>query len=201
MALLTDQWATYEVNNKNYMNAFNREVESIDLQNKWGLASDIASAVGGTISGATMGAALGGGAGAVAGALGSAVAGTVGVIGNQQLREDALDLRKDQFGYNLENIKSMPVLMNRTAADVVDSQYWPYVIYYTCTSTEKTAFQNKIKYNGMKIMRIGKVSTYRSNLGQDCKYMKCKLIYINIKDDYHVASEIGRELDKGFYIP
>lgn len=201
LALVTNQWQTYELNNKNYMNAFNRETESIELHNKWGLATDIASAVGGTVSGAVSGGSIGGAAGAIAGGVGSAITGTIGVVGNQVMREDALDLRKDQFNYSLANVRAQPTLLNRTAANVANGQYTPYVILYTCTNTEKTALRNKIKYNGMKIMRIGKIGTYRSNLGSDCKYMKCKLIYINIKDDYHVVSEIGKELDKGFYIP
>lgn len=198
---LTSQWLDFEVNNKNYLNSFNRETESIELQNKWALATDISSAVGGTISGAVGGAALGGVGGAIAGGVGSAITGAIGVAGNEIMRQDALDLRKDQFNYSLENIKARPVQLTRVSGLTDDSILCPMVELYKATDTEITAFQNKIKYNGMKIMRIGRIGDYRSHLNSSCKYMKCKLIYINIKDDYHVASEIGRELDKGFYIP
>lgn len=197
---VTDQWQTYMINNKNFLNSFNREVETLELQNKWGLASDIATAIGGTVSGATMGAALGGGAGAVAGGIGAAVTGAIGVLGNQQLREDALDLRKDQFGYSLQNIRAMPVLLNRTSSYVIDSMLCPYVQVYSCTDTEKDAVRNKLRYNGMKIGRIGTFNTYWSNLNTNVRYMKAKLIRIGIEDDYHVVSEIGKELDKGFYV-
>ncbi len=201
LPLIIDQWKTYEMNNKNYMNAFNRETETIELQNKWGLATDIASAVGGTISGGVSGAFVGGGVGAAVGAIGAAATGVIGAVGNQQMREDALDLRKDQFNYNLQNIKALPVLLNRTASNVIDSMFVPFVVGYGPKPEDNEALEKKIKYNGMKIMRIGQIGTYRAYLGQDCKYMKCKLIYINIHDDYHVAAEIARELDKGFYIP
>lgn len=196
----TDQWQTYMINNKNFINSFNREVETIELQNKWGLATDIASAVGGAVSGATMGGALGGVGGAIAGGVGSAIAGAVGVVGNQQLREDALDLKKDQFRYSLQNIRALPVLLNRTSSYVIDSQVCPYVQLYSCTATEKQAVRDKIKWNGMKVGRIGTFQTYWGYLETYAMYMKCKLIRINIKDDYHVISEIGKELDKGFYI-
>lgn len=198
-ALVNDQWQTYQINNKNYLNMFNRQVESLELQNKWGLITDIASAASGTISGAVGGAALGGGVGAVVGGLGAAITGTIGVLGNEELRADALDLTKDQFGYQLGNIQAMPNLLLKTSAFVIDSQVYPYLAIYRATPTEETALENKIKYNGMKIMRIGTFSSYRQNLGSDIRYMKCKLIRINIKEDYHIVSEIGRELDKGFF--
>ena len=54
-----------------------------------------------------------------------------------------------------------------------------------------------MKYNGMTIMKIGKLNDYL--LGED-NFYKGQLIRLNIKVDSHMAYEIYNELNKGVYL-
>ena len=62
---------------------------------------------------------------------------------------------------------------------------------------ERSALKDKMKYNGMTIMKIGKLTDYL--LGED-KFYKGQLIRLNIKVDSHMAYEIYNELNKGVYL-
>lgn len=63
LPIINDAWTNYQINNKNYLNAFNRQIESIELQNKAARIEDVTSAILGTVQGGVTGA----GAGAMAG--------------------------------------------------------------------------------------------------------------------------------------
>ena len=78
LPMSSNAWAQYELNNKNYQNSFNRQIESMELQNKIGLTQDIIHAAAGTVSGVAKGAAGGGVGGAIAGGVASAAAGAYG---------------------------------------------------------------------------------------------------------------------------
>lgn len=195
LPLTTDQWLTYEANNKNYLNSFNREVESAELRNKIGFLGDITKAASGVISTflnpfTMSGTAL------------SAIGGIADVMLNEAQRKEALDLSKDQFNFSMQNIQALPTLLNRSSSFVIDSQIFPYIQTFTCSDVEKNIFADKLKWNGMKINRIGTISTYLGYLqsNSDFNYLKCKLIRCPIKEDQHIVSEIANELDKGFYV-
>lgn len=204
----TDEWRQYEINNKNYLNAFNREVESIELQNKVAAAQDIVGAVSGTLTGAAAGAAagkysglVGAGAGALIGGITSALGGAADVVTNRILRNDALDLRKDQFNYNLQNIQALPYSLSKVSSFVYNNKIFPIIEYYSCTDQEKEIFINKLRYNGMKIERIDTISNFIDNeWDYDYKYFKGQLIRIDVVEDSHMIQEIADELYKGVYI-
>ena len=154
------------------------------------------------ISGATTGAKVGGGYGAAIGAAVGTIAGATGgaldVQYNEMLRNEALDLTKDQFGYNLQNIQARPDTLAKVSSFDNNNRIWPVLEYYTCTSQEKEALVNKMRYNGMTIMRIGKILEFISDVPQ---YIKGKLIRnILIADDFHVLTAIADELNKGVFI-
>ena len=193
LPLLTDQWATYEINNKNYLNSFNRQVESMEFNNLIDYHKDRFTALSGAGAQAMS---LSGGL--LAGLL-SGLGGQADVLLNKAQRAEALDYTIDQFNYSMQNIRAMPVLLGRVSSFVVNSDVFPYIQTYTCSTTEKNVFKDKLKYNGMKIERIGQIGTYRNYLTSSITYFKCKLIRCPIKEDQHIVSEIASELDKGFY--
>lgn len=206
--MITDQWVQYMINNKNYLNSFNRQVDSIELNNSVQHKMDIVNAVAGTVQGGVSGAAAGaqmsGGnpyaaaAGAVIGTATSAIAGAMDVKYNQMLRNDALDLTIDQFGYNLQNIQARPDTLAKVSSYDYNNKLWPVLEYYTATYEEKLALLNKMKYNGMTIMRIGNIAQFISDVKQ---YIKGKLIRCEtIADDYHILTAIAEELNKGVFI-
>ena len=207
LPVINDAWKQYQINNKNYLNSFNRQIETIELQNKYQKTQDVINAVTGTatgaIGGATTGALVGGGigaaVGAVAGGITSAVGGIADVYINEQLRNDALDLTKDQFNYSLQNIQALPNTLAKISTFDYNNKIFPVLEFYTCTDQEKEIFKDKMKYNGMTIMRIDRLNHFIMEGTLD--YYKGKIIRISgLEDDYHMATAIANELNKGVYI-
>jgi outer membrane lipoprotein SlyB len=206
LSQMTDAWATYQLNNKNYQASFDRNIESIELKNSVQGTLDVVNALTGTLSGAVTGgmtgSMMGAGpysavAGAVAGGVASGVGGVADVQINKMLREDALDLTKDQFGYNLQNIQAVPQSLRKVTAFNPNNKIFPFVEYYACSAIETEALRNKIKYNGMTIMRIGTIAEF---IQEEPSYIKGKLIRLENVGDNHMVAEIASELNQGIFI-
>lgn len=210
LPMLTDQWKTYELSNKNYQASFDRQIQNLEINNAvqreyeaWSVA---AGAVGAGVTGAGAGMLLGGPVGAVVGGLISA--GTSAAAGardrelNERLRMEAIDYAKDQFGYQLGNIKALPQTLSRTSAYNIDNKYFPFLEYFTCSNVEKQALRDKIKFNGMTVMAIGTMKYYKENYqGEDPMYFKGKLIRLDgFTGDYHIFNAIASEIYKGVFI-
>lgn len=203
---ISDNWNTYQIQNKNYQEIFNRQIQNIEINNSiqkekeiWGA---VAGAVQGTVSGAVAGGMMGGPWGAVAGGIVGAVSSVAGGIRdvqlNQRLRNDALDYTKDQFGYQLGNIKALPDNLTQVSSYNPNNKIFPILEYYTCTDVEKQALENKLKYNGMTVMRIGTIAEF---IRTERTYIKGKLIRLEgISDDFHIVNEISNEIFKGVFI-
>lgn len=214
IALTNNEWQTYQQQNKNFQSIFDRQIESMELQNKVGKTQDIVSAIAGTgagaASGALAGGMFGGGYGAIAGGLIGGVTSAIGGIAdisiNEMLRNDALDLTIDQFNYNLGNIQARANKLTRSTSFNINNKYFPYIEFFTCTGEEKRALANKIAWNGMSVGVIGKIIDYIDNTWsyQDIEskgYIKGKLIRLEtINDDYHIINALAGELNKGVYI-
>lgn len=224
--IVNSAWATYQLQNKNYQNTFDRQIQNMEVINKYQRTQDILNALTGTVQGGVSGAGAGLMAGGPVGAIAGAGVGTLAAMGggiadiyiNEALRNEALDYTKDMFGYQLGNIKALPQSLSKTSAYNVDNKYFPFIEYYTCSDTEKLALARKIAYNGMTLMVIGKISDYINNswsytqtTGRPPRvrrivinaenYIKGKLIRIEgINEDYHILTAIAEEIYKGVYI-
>ena len=211
----TDSWTTYELQNKNYQNMFDRQVQSMELNNKYNFLKDGISAITGTVQGALAGGVVGSQAGgggmgtaigATIGATTSAIAGYADLKINDLLRTDALDLTKDQFGYQLGNIQALPYSLARTSAFTANNKIFPFIEYFSCTSMEKIALANKISYNGMTVGRIGTINEFIGNQWSYADisakgYIKGQLIRFSLEgEDFHIVNSIADELYKGVYI-
>lgn len=214
LPLLNDKWADYEINNKNYLNSFNRQIENMEVQQKYQRLSDLVGGITGTGAGAAAGAlagssmmpGIGTGIGAAVGAGLSAAGGIADYYVNEKLRSEAIEYTMDQFNYSLQNIQALPYTLSRVSAFNIDNTIYPILEYYTCTDREKEAFANKIAWNGMTVMAIGKIRDYINNewsYGDITSkgYIKGKLIRIeNMDDDFHIVNAISAEINKGVYI-
>lgn len=206
LPIVSDTWTNYQLQNKNYQLAFDRQIEHMNVEYGWQRAQGIANAVAGTAQGTTTGMVAGGMAGGVPGAVAGAVLGTAGAVGGgiadlemqKALHNEAIDYAKDQFGYQLGNIKALPNTLNKVSSLVATSKIFPYVEYYTCTDAEREAFRDKIKYNGMSIGRIGHILDFKSP--SDTTYIKGQIIRLKGEFDTHTANEIANEFMKGWYI-
>ena len=185
---------------------FDRQIKNMDVQNdvnrQGALAQAIVAPITGGAAGAAAGAKMGGVYGAVAGAVGGAIiGGATGALDYSntiRMMEENRQYAIDMYGYNLQNIQAIPTSLTKTSALTYNTRVWPFIEYYTCTDAEKDALKDKIKYNGMTIMKIGKLNDYL--LGED-NFYKGKLIRLpDVKIDGHMAFEIYNELNKGVYL-
>ena len=206
IALTNDAWSTYQLNNKNYQAIFDRNMQSLELNNNIQKINDVASAIAGTFQGATggamSGAVVGGPWGAAIGAgvgtIASAVGGAADVQNNELLRNEAMSNQRDQFGYQLKNIQALPQGLMKTSSLNNNNKLYPFLEHYTSTAEEKHALENKITYNGMTIMRIGTPSEFIQE--ESGTYVKGRLIRTAIQDDNHLISDINAELNQGVYL-
>lgn len=208
----SDQWETYQIQNKNYQEQFNRQVENLEIQHKYQGIQDKVKAIAGTVTGtgtgAAAGAMAGGGYGAIAGAVvggvASGVAGAYDVKINELLRNETLDYTKDLFGFQIDNIKALPEALTKVSAFNANNKIFPFIEFYSCTEEEYTAVFNKLKYNGFTINRIDNLQSALLNKSPDIgmlAYVKGQLIRLDsINDDYHIVNTIASELYKGVYV-
>ena len=203
---LSNAWANYQLNNKNYQAIFDRQIQNMEVNNKIQRTREITSAalgsVQGALTGGTTGAIVGGVGGGVIGALvggaASAAGGFADVYLADQLRAETMDYTRDMYGYQLGNIQALPTSISKTSAFTYNNKIFPILEYYTCTPEERQAFKDKIKYNGMTVMRIGKISDYFSS--QEKQYIKARLIRLeDVADDYHMLKTIDDELNRGLF--
>ena len=207
IALTNDAWSTYQLNNKNYQAMFDRNMQSLELNNRVQKINDVASAIAGSFQGATSGAMFGavsggGTVGAIAGAVvglgASAIGGAADVQNNEILRNEAMSNQRDQFGYQLKNIQALPQGLMKTSSLNNNNKLYPFLEHYTSTAEEKHALENKITYNGMTIMRVGTPSEFIQE--ESGTYIKGRLIRTTIKDDSHLISQVNAELNQGVYL-
>lgn len=202
---LSNAWANYQLQNKTYQEMFDRQIKNIDVQNDinkqnaaWQLAlSPITGGAALAATGAQAGGLQGMAAGAAVGAIGGLATSALDFRNNLKMMEENRQYKIDMYGYNLQNIQAIPTSLTKTSALTYNTRVWPFIEYYTCTDVERSALKDKMKYNGMTIMKIGKLTDYL--LGED-KFYKGQLIRLNINVDSHMAYEIYNELNKGVYL-
>jgi hypothetical protein len=200
----TDAWATYERSNLNYNNAFNRQIENMEVQREYQRRQEVAQAIVGTLQGAStgglIGSSFGGGlAGAAIGGISSAALGALDIQYSDALYKENKQYAIDQFNMSLENIRALPNTLVATGAQNPNNKVFPVLEIYSCSNVEKEAFQQKLKWNGMTIGVITEsIGDYLKPA--DKTYIKGQLIYINDTFNPYKASEIANELAKGLLI-
>lgn len=204
---INDAWTEYTIQNKNYQNIFNREIQSMDLQHQMSRIQQAfnigVGTVSGSMSGAITGGTFGGGVGAaVGGVVGGAASlggGIADYVINEKLRADQKGLKQDLFSYNLQNIQALPQSISKTGCLTNNNKLVPYVEYYTCTDKERQVLRDKIKYQGMTVGAIGTINEF-VDFGsgiENAKPIEADLIYLNINEDYHISMAIADELRYG----
>lgn len=195
---VSNAWADYQLNNKNYENIFNREIQNLQVQQKAQRIGDIASAVGGAVVGGGAGGLAVGVPGMVAGSIGSLAAGAIDIGISEKLRAEAMDYKRDMFGMQMGNIQALPTNITKTTAFTYNNKLFPILEYYTCTIEERNALLDKLRYNGMTVGRIGKIADYLANASD--QYIKGRIIRIEgVSDDFHYYKAISDEIYKGAF--
>ena len=205
---VNDEWITYQLNNKNYQNIFNRDIQHLDFMQGLEMRNQLVSGGVGIFSdavkGAGAGAMVGGGYGAIAGAVVGAGASAVGygidVDTMARTHRENKQLAIDKFNYQLGNVKALPYTLTKVGSFDVISKIFPIIEIYMCSNEEIIAFEKKIKYESMTVMRIGTLREF-ANFDDELHYFKGSLIRNDeIADDTHILNAIYEELLKGVYI-
>ena len=199
-------WADYEMRNKNYQIAFNRQIEHIDFQQGQervlaGLnvaTGTLQGALGGAIGGSLKGGVVGAGVGAAVGGVASLAGGIadIAMLGARQ-REDK-DYTIDNWTYQLGNIKALPNSISKVTPLTYNNKKFPFIEKYVATEEEINILTNKIIYTSMNINAIGTIIQYQQT---ERTFIQGALIRL---EDTGLAShevyEIYNELMKGVYI-
>jgi len=202
LSLISDAWATYERQNKNYREIFDRQIQNLEVQQKYQRIQETIGAFVGTAGGVTGGAMLGSmlgntGIGALSGGLVSAAGGIADIAINEALRTEAMDYTKDLFGYQMGNIQALPDSLTRVNSFNPNNKVFPILEFYGCTEQETAALLNKLIYNGYTVGRIGQLKDY-INPTADSTYIKGQLILLeDFNEDSHFANDIANEIYKG----
>ena len=204
---LSNAWANYQLQNKNFEAMFARDMQHMDIQHKYQGTSDWfnaflgggQAAVGGAAIGAMAGASSGTPVGAIiggaVGATGGLATGFIDIARNKRQRAENKQYEIDKYNFNLGNIQAIPTALSKTTALTINNPIIPMLEWYKCTYKEEEAFTEMIKYQGMTVMAIGNIGQYSEG------YFKGQLIRIErLGDDYHLAETIANELDKGVYL-
>ena len=210
----TSAWMQYKMNNMNYQNSFDRRVSGEDSymakMHKYDMAEQITKGALGVAQGAVSGAAAGaagGGIGMAVGALVGAGVSAVSAEADRQLSElrytESINYEVDQFNYSLQNVQAQAQTLAKVSSFTPNNKVFPILEYYTCTQSEKDAFKEKLKYNGMTVNKIGRLNTFYTTWPTDDeqkRYTKGKLIRLNVDEDNHLIEHITEELNKGVFI-
>ena len=206
LSMKTDAFDQYELQNKNYELVFNRQIQNLEVQQKYQRIGNVLTAGLGTaqgaLSGGMLGSMMGGPAGMAAGAAAGGIGSLAGGIGDlliqDKLMQESLDYTKDLYGYNLENIKARPDTITKVSAINNNNKIYPVLEFYSCTEKEKEAFKLKLKYNGMS---VGIIDTIDNYIQLEPSYIKAKLIRLtDLGEDFHVVKTISNELNLGVFL-
>lgn len=105
----------------------------------------------------------------------------------------------DKYNLALGNIRALPYSISKTSALTLNNKIFPFVELYECTDVEKTAYYNKIRYDGMTVGIIDVIDNYVSE--DHTNYFKGQLIRnTSALIDNHVLEDLKSELYKGVYI-
>lgn len=208
MPRVNSAWESYQLQNKNYQNIFNRDIQNLEIMQ--GIERRQHEVTGGigiftdALKGAVAGGMVGGGWGAAAGAILGGGASTAGYLMDKDImaiqHREQRSLAIDKFNYQLGNIKALPYSLTKIGAFDISSKIFPVLEYYTCTDKEKEAMRLKLKYESMTVMKIGYFGDFYNRFNEP-KYFKGELIRCDeIADDNHILEAIYSEIMKGVYM-
>ena len=205
--IVNDPWIQYEYQNKNYLNAFNRQIENLEFtqaqEKEIAPYQLVAGAIGGAAAGGLAGSRLGFGIkGAVAGAALGGVASTFAGVKDYTMmgarHEEAKDFAIDNFKFQLGNIKALPYNINKVTCLTFNNKLWPFLEYYTATDDEISILNNKILYNSMTVNAVGSIEEYKQNTRT---FISGDLIRLeNTGLSSNEIYEIYQEIKRGLYI-
>lgn len=208
---ISDAWNTYELQNKNYQQQFQRQIDNLEINHKYDMSQAGISALLGAGSGAAAGAVAGSVIPGVGTAVGAAVGGIASLAGAaadmgfaQAKYNEQVSYTKDMHRMQLENIQALPANLTNVGALTYNNMIWPVLEHYSCSQEEKDAIVEYLKYYGMSVGVVGALIDYVNKYpeynvdGQT--FVAGQLIRLNLNDDNHIVDHIYNEIKKGVFI-
>ena len=208
---ISDAWNTYEMQNKNYQQQFQRQIDNLEINHKYDMSQAGISALLGAGSGAAAGAVAGSVIPGVGTAIGAAVGGITSLAGAaadmgfaQAKYNEQISYTKDMHRMQLENIQALPANLTNVGALTYNNMIWPVLEHYSCSQEEKEAIVEYLKYYGMSVGVVGALIDYINKYpeynveGQT--FVAGQLIRLNLDDDNHIVDHIYNEIKKGVFI-
>ncbi len=184
LTLVSSAFETYKRQNVNYLNSFlaeqsyRRSEQTIQHEANWGnfrydSSKRIIESVAGGVGQVAFGAAIAGPMGAVAGGV-SAGASLIGAgimegieasqlaYNNKMERKlltNELDHARQQFNYNIENIKAIPENIEKVSGIYHTNNYLPYLQIFEPTHREKVYFERYLKLYGVNVGQMVNLRT------------------------------------------
>lgn len=209
LPMVTNQFTEYELNNKNYQQIFNRQIEHMDFTQGQERVQSAVNMVAGTVSGAAIGALAGsraGVSGAITGAFigggGSLAAGITDYMMMEERQREDKDLAIDNFNYQLGNIKARPYSITKVTPYTANNKKFPFVEKYTATNEEISILANKINYNSFTVNSISTIQDHISARPLNTKKFVSGLL-IRLESTGLANNELYElydEIRKGVYI-
>ena len=203
---VSSEWTQYIYNNKTYLNTFERQMQGREYERSWERQVEQAQAKSDDWNARNISAQkartytgnipiISG----IAAAIGTAwqdqdymAAAQLDREYNEALYQEGMSLSRDLFEYQLENIKSQPLIPSKVTT--IDCKFLDgvYLEYYSTNDTELNAIRNFYRYNGNRIDDYGTFSDYWGN------FIKGKII---ISQNYTQPEidELNRRLSMGIF--
>lgn len=208
----SDKWAEYQVQNANYANIFNREMQNLKrnqnieiwqhavaggfdaVANTFG-AARAGSNTGNPIADALMGTQMLG-----KGFQGQLIGAAADAYFMGKSMAEARSFKKDMYELQLGTIKALPNGLAKSDALTENFKYFPFIEEFESTEIEKEVFRQKLKYDGMTVNAIGTLADYVPATYEIQRLKGQLIMQDNLVDDFQVAEDIYKEVDKGFYL-
>lgn len=207
---VSSEWANYVYQNRNYQNAFEREIQGREFNRDWERKIEQAQAKADEWTARNISAQK---AQTYTGNL-PIISGIAGAIGtawkdsaymeaaqldreyNEALHQESLSISKDLFSYQLDNIKSQPTIPSKVTTIDVKFLDGIYLEFYSTNETELLAINNFYKYNGNRIDAYGTFSKYygwfiRGKIIKSLNYTQPEMDEINRRLNAGIFTEVN----------
>lgn len=171
---VSSEWTNYIYNNRNYQNVFNRELQGREFERGWERQIEDAQRKADNWTARNISAQK---AQTYTGNLPiiSSVSGAIGTAWqdsnymemakldreyNEALYQEGINISKDMFNYQLDNIKSQPAIPSKITTIDAKLMDGVYLEFYGTNHTELDAINNFYRYNGNRIDAYGTFSAY-----------------------------------------
>ena len=199
----SNQWQDYVLQNQNYQDIFNRQIQSMDAQFDIQADKAVRDMIFGLVN-TGVSAGMSSNPGSAAGSL---IHGGLNLIQQGQGYSDMVDSFRerrsatvDMFNLQNGNIKARADTLSKVNAMSPIYNTWPYIEIYTTTPEEKTALTTYITEFSMNIGAMtSQLSAYVTNNPNDRKFIQADIIRMSGKMDAHLAEEIRSLISEGVY--